>query len=133
MVLARRASLTNAGRATASARATANFLEKIKLGDKADVALFWPIGDEIDTKELIFALRAQGHNIALPIIIGAGKPLVFRLWDTVSKLIPAPFSTRIPAPDAPEMVPSHIVMPLAGIDDRGGRLGYGKGFYDRTI
>ncbi len=137
-VLARRAKLTKEERAKASARATANFLERIELGQielgqAANVALFWPIGDEIDTKELISALRAQGHNIGLPVIIGAGLPLVFRRWDTVSELIPAPFGTRIPSDNAPIMTPSHIVVPLAGIDGNGGRLGYGKGFYDMTI
>ncbi len=133
IALTRRAGLAKDIRAKASARATANFLKHIKIDEPADVALFWPIGDEIDTRELIFALRAQGHNIGLPTIIGSGQPLVFRLWDTSSELIKASFNTRTPPPYAPEMVPSHIVVPLAGIDEKGARLGYGKGFYDMTI
>jgi len=132
-VLARRAGLAKEVRAKASARATANFLEQVELGQKAKVALFWPIGDEIDTRELILALRAQGHDIGLPVIVGAGQALVFRLWDTHAELMPAGFGTKIPPPDAPEMVPTRIVVPLAGVDKRGARLGYGKGFYDMTI
>jgi len=133
MVLARRAGLAKEARAKASQRATANFLEHFELAEAANVALFWPIGDEIDTRELISALRARGHNIGLPVIMGANKPLVFLLWDTRSELVSAGFGTKIPPPDAPEMVPTHIVVPLAGVDNKGARLGYGKGFYDMTI
>jgi len=131
--LARRRGMTRAERAKASARATAHFLENIALPGAADVAVFWSIGDEINTEELIVALRARGHNIGLPVVVGANRPLVFRLWDGCSELIKAGFGTKIPPADAPEMVPSHMVVPLAGIDRKGARLGYGKGFYDRTI
>jgi len=131
--LARRRGMSEQERAKASARATAHFLENIALPRRADVALFWSIGEEIDTSQLISALRARGHNIGLPVVVGPDRALVFRAWDGRSELIKAGFGTKVPSPEAPEMLPSHMVVPLAGIDRKGARLGYGKGFYDRTI
>ncbi len=131
--LTRRQGMSAQERAKASARATAHFLKNIALPTRADVAVFWSIGDEINTEELISALRARGHNIGLPVVVGPDRPLVFRAWDGCSELIKAGFGTRIPVPEAPQMVPAHIVVPLAAVDNRGARLGYGKGFYDRTI
>lgn len=109
------------------------------LGDVAGevVSLFIPIGSEISTAPLAHRLRAAGARLALPVVRAAGRPLLFREWqDGVSlALSPGPGKTGIPAPpeNAPEIEPDVLVVPLAAFDASGHRLGYGAGFYDRTL
>ncbi|QIB33386.1 5-formyltetrahydrofolate cyclo-ligase [Ancylobacter pratisalsi] len=135
--LARRAALDPSSRAAAAEAAAAHALEW--LGDVAGevVSVFAPIGTEISTDPLVRGLRAAGAIIALPVVIAKDKPLVFRLWEEGTELVPSdgPGFIVIPAPpaDAPMVEPDVLVVPLAGFDARGHRLGYGAGFYDRTL
>ncbi len=129
----RRAALSKELRTEASGRAVESFLEQVPVPQNAVVALYWPMGEELDCRELISALHARGHPICLPAIIVPDRPLVFRLWDGAEKLQPGPFGTKQPKKNAPETVPDIIVLPLLGFDEQGNRLGYGKGYYDRTI
>ncbi len=64
---------------------------------------------------------------------GRDEPLDFRLWTEDGTLVPAGFGTLAPPPDAPAAVPDLVLLPLLGFDDSGTRLGYGGGFYDRTL
>lgn len=135
--LAHRGGLDIAARAAASARAAGHALEW--LGDVSGeiVALFAPIGTEIDTGPLAVRLRAAGARLALPVVEAPARPLVFRLWEADVPLVASagPGRITIPAPpgSAPAVVPDVIIVPLAGFDPRGHRLGYGAGFYDRTL
>ncbi len=95
------------------------------------VAGFWPIRDEIDPRPLMNALRQRGHRLALPIV--AHPTLLFRELLPDGELIGAGFGTMGPGPDAPEIRPDVLLMPLAAFDRRGERIGYGKGHYDRAI
>ncbi len=131
--LKKRAELGADQRADASARAAAHFLARVEIAENATVALFFPIGDEIDCQLLVPDLLKQGCRICLPVVVGKDLPLIFRLWDGNSPLETAPFGTFVPDDSARETVPDIMVMPLSGFDNRGNRLGYGKGFYDRTI
>ncbi len=128
-----RAELNEKFRAQASALACERFLHELPVPEGAAVALYWPMGDELDCRELISALRARGHPVCLPAIIGPDRPLVFRLWEDAEELAPGPFGTSEPEKSAPEIVPDLVVLPLLGFDKQGNRLGYGKGYYDRTI
>ncbi|MGH7156428.1 MAG: 5-formyltetrahydrofolate cyclo-ligase, partial [Acetobacteraceae bacterium] len=97
----------------------------------AVVAGFWPMGDEIDTRPLLVALHERGHPIALPVTPKRGNPLTFRLWRPGDELVPEAFGTMRPTGEP--TVPDFLLVPLLAFDRRGYRLGYGGGFYDRTL
>jgi 5-formyltetrahydrofolate cyclo-ligase len=97
----------------------------------AVIAGFWPIADEIDIRPLLHGLAERGHPIALPVTGRRGEPLVFRAWQPGETLLPGRFGTSHPA--GPEVTPDILLMPLLAFDSQGNRLGYGGGFYDRTV
>ncbi len=79
------------------------------------------------------ACMSSGCVIGLPVVVGKGQPLVFRRWTPETTLIPGGFGTQIPSPDSPEVLPERLIVPLLAFDSIGYRLGYGGGFYDRTL
>jgi 5-formyltetrahydrofolate cyclo-ligase len=97
----------------------------------AVVAGFWPIGQEIDIRPLLLALHRRGHPIALPVTPRLGNPLSFRLWQPGDVLLEERFGTFRPI--GAEAVPDFLLIPLLAFDRQGRRLGYGGGFYDRTL
>jgi 5-formyltetrahydrofolate cyclo-ligase len=97
----------------------------------AIVAGYWPINDEIDIRSLLQALAERGHAIGLPVTGRRGEALVFRAWRPGEPLLPGRFGTSHPA--GPEVTPDVLLMPLLAFDAQGNRLGYGGGFYDRTV
>jgi len=133
IVLGRRSGLEEKQRKIASSQAVVYFLESVDLEKTSIISLYWPIGDELDCYPLIEKLQQQGHKICLPSIVGAKQPLVFREFSAGDKLVSAAFGTSEPQSSAKILMPDMIVLPLAGFDKQGNRLGYGKGFYDRTI
>ena len=74
-----------------------------------------------------------GVTVCLPVIAGDEKPLFFRVWDPDASLFEAGFGTLAPGDDAPLAIPDIMVLPLVGFDGAGTRIGYGRGYYDRTI
>ena len=106
-------------------------VEALPLAGGATVAGFWPIRDEIDPRPLLDTLRVRGHTLCLPAIVSTG--LVFRRLERDTDLVPAGFGTLEPAPSVPEVRPDVLLMPLAGFDGQGNRIGYGKGHYDMAI
>ena len=97
------------------------------------VSAYWPIGSEIDPRSLMIHLHEHGHPIALPVTPGCGDPLVFRAWRPEDLLEAAGFGTRVPLASQPELTPRVLIVPLLAFDRTGYRLGYGGGFYDRTL
>jgi 5-formyltetrahydrofolate cyclo-ligase len=95
------------------------------------VSGFWPIGREIDVRPLLLALHERGHPIVLPVTPKRGNPLSFRLWRPGDVLEKERFGTFRPTGDP--MAPDFLLVPLLAFDRRGHRLGYGAGFYDRTL
>ncbi|MFC7474154.1 5-formyltetrahydrofolate cyclo-ligase [Dankookia sp. GCM10030260] len=98
----------------------------------AVVAGFWPMGQEIDIRPLLLALAERGHAIALPVTPKRGLPLAFRRWRPGEALAPGPMGTRQPA-SGEALRPDWLLVPLLAFDRAGRRLGYGGGYYDRTL
>lgn len=93
------------------------------------LAGYWPMRDEADPRA---AMAAHDGPVVLPVVTGTARPLVFRLWRG-EVLERGPFGTSHPPESAPEVRPDILIVPLAGFDARGNRLGYGGGFYDRSL
>ena len=122
-----RGDLSEQSRVKKSALANAVFLEKIPTSKTDIVALYWPIGDELDCRALIDGLDNRGVVVGLPTIVGAEKPLVIRKFEGQDSLVPASFGTREPSNQSAQIRPNIIVLPLLGFDKTGARLGYGGG------
>lgn len=97
------------------------------------IAGFWPLGDEINTRILLHSLSDMGEMICLPTITRKGHPLIFRRWKSGDHLKRGPYGTRQPWRGQPEIRPDILLVPLLAFTDQGDRLGYGGGYYDRTL
>jgi 5-formyltetrahydrofolate cyclo-ligase len=99
----------------------------------AVVGLYVPIKGEINPNGLGEALAARGHRLALPATPRLGQPLVFRAYAPGDTLVRGRMNIPEPSPEAPEIVPQILIVPPVAFDRRGYRIGYGAGFYDRTL
>lgn len=89
--------------------------------------------DEIDCFPLLAALAARGHSLALPVVAGRGRKLIFRRWTVGGALEDGVFGTRVPPVSAALVWPEIVIVPLLAFDAAGHRLGYGAGYYDLTL
>ncbi|MBK1667745.1 5-formyltetrahydrofolate cyclo-ligase [Rhodovibrio sodomensis] len=105
----------------------------VAFADGDAVSGYWPMGDEIDPVPVLEALHQRGHPIGLPAMAGKAQPLIFRAWQPGAELQDGGFGTRVPPESAPVIVPRIVLVPLLAFDRAGYRLGYGGGFYDRTL
>jgi len=97
------------------------------------LAAYWPIRGEPELAAAWAQLRALGWQLCLPVVVQTAAPLVFRAWDGTPPTALDACRLRVPAPDAPEVQPTVLTMPCLGFDAHGHRLGYGGGYYDRTL
>lgn len=98
------------------------------------VSGFCAIRSEIDVRPLMQALAtATGAALAMPVVIARGQALAFRRWHADMALAAGPFGTVHPADSEPVLVPDLVLVPLLAFDRGRHRLGYGAGFYDRTL
>jgi 5-formyltetrahydrofolate cyclo-ligase len=129
--LQRRDALHPEWRADASEKIAERVLALPELAGLSPVAGFWPIRSEVDPRALMEALHGRGVTLALPVV--ADPHLLFRLWKPGDALVQRPFGLSEPPGVAPEVLPRALLVPLACFDRSGGRIGYGKGLYDRTL
>jgi 5-formyltetrahydrofolate cyclo-ligase len=124
------ASLEDAG---ASRRAAAHVLAAVApLHAVRTVAGYLPIRNELDPRPAMLALLGLGYRVAVPEVVRPRNPLVFRAWSPETRMEPGRYG--IPVPIGAEAVhPDLVLVPMLAFDRRGHRLGYGGGFYDRTI
>jgi 5-formyltetrahydrofolate cyclo-ligase len=98
----------------------------------AKLAFCWPIRGEYDARRFAQRLRECGAVTALPVVVAPRQPLVFREWHPGVALASGPLGIPFPAGSAP-VVPTAALVPMIGWDEAGYRLGYGGGFFDRTL
>jgi len=98
------------------------------------VAGYWAMADEFDVRPLLERLVLEdGVDCALPVVIGNDRPLVFRQWRPGLTLESGGFGTHHPPGNVPEVEPDILLVPLLAFDAEGYRVGWGGGFYDRTL
>jgi 5-formyltetrahydrofolate cyclo-ligase len=130
-MLAARAAMTMAAREDLSRR----LIEQLRpvLQDRpAPISFYWPIKAEPDLKPLMRELDEAGIAVCLPVCINLGEPLTFRRWTKGAKMERGFWDIPVPA-DPTEVQPSTLIAPIVGYDGAGYRLGYGGGFFDRTL
>jgi 5-formyltetrahydrofolate cyclo-ligase len=131
--LARRGMVSLSARAAFSRRLTYEGLRLARLWRPRAVSAFHTLRDEPDTAPLLSALAAEGFATALPLVVGRGAPLTFRLWRPGEPTRLGAMSIAEPLEEAPAVDPDLLFVPLACFDRSGHRIGYGAGYYDRTL
>ncbi|MDQ0457043.1 5-formyltetrahydrofolate cyclo-ligase [Rhizobium paknamense] len=130
--LARRDSLTPEERLSFSTTLCRHALEGLSLAASDTMSGYYPIRSEADIRPLLESLRQGGQAICLPVVLDR-ETIAFRLWPVGAELVNTGFGTRGPGPELAEVDPDVLLMPLAGFDCQGNRIGYGAGHYDRAI
>jgi len=100
---------------------------------KGVVSGFAPLPDEFRVWPLLRRLHAEGFTLAMPAMQGKGKPLLFRAWAPGDAMDSGVWGIAEPKADKPALEPDILIVPLLAFDRHGWRLGYGGGFYDRTL
>jgi len=101
------------------------------VGEGKIIAAYLPIRGEVDI--LSFIPMAYKNSFCLPVVVGKGKSLIFRAYRSDMMLEKGDYGVDVPSAREPEMVPDIVLVPLVAFDAVGHRLGYGAGYYDRTI
>jgi 5-formyltetrahydrofolate cyclo-ligase len=128
----RRDALPAAERAAAAQTIAARAFP-VAVPDGAVVSGYAPMKSEISPLPLMRKLADVGARLALPVVAGRGRPLIMRAWSFGAALGSGVWGIREPTPEAPEVFPDILLVPLAAFDRRGQRIGYGAGYYDMTI
>jgi 5-formyltetrahydrofolate cyclo-ligase len=97
------------------------------------IGIYHPIGDELDPRIFAHSLEKEGFKLALPVVQEHNEPLTFRRWGQGDPLIKGAYGIQEPEENAPTIIPDVIIVPLLGYNDDCYRLGWGGGYYDRTI
>ncbi len=121
-----------AARPDAARQAMAVFLDTVPVGADDVVSAYRPIFSELDPTPLMEALHGRGIRLCVPVIIGEAQPLAFREWTPGARMETGAFGAEIPV-DGAEVVPTLLIAPMLAFDRALWRLGYGGGFYDRTL
>ncbi|MCK6404716.1 MAG: 5-formyltetrahydrofolate cyclo-ligase [Rhodocyclaceae bacterium] len=131
-MLARRGAIDAASHANASAAIRARL--RVAFPDLAAriVGFCWPVQNEPDLRPLAEALVAAGGRVVLPVVVRAGAPLAFREWWPGQPLVPDRYDIPTPS-DGDFLTPQVLLLPVNAFDGAGYRIGYGGGFFDRTL
>lgn len=117
----------------AAAQFAAHFFKSLAPERGCSIAAYAPMGTEADPGAILHRAHELGHVCCLPRIVARGEALAFHRWQPGDVLEPGPHGTREPALTKPQFRPDVLIVPLLAFDATGHRLGYGGGYYDRTI
>lgn len=135
-LLAERAALSEAARHAADQSIAAHLdrvlAERFGTAEALTIAAFWPIRAEPDLRDWMARQSARGTRIALPVVTAPDRPLIFRPWSAEAPMRPGRWNIPEPATSA-TVLPQLVLAPLVGWDGARFRMGYGGGFYDRTL
>ena len=131
-LLARRLAASPADHARWSEAIAAQLRAAFSFGAGWVVGLCWPFQAEFDARPVAAGFRASGATLALPVVIAMGRPLEFREWWPGAAMTTGVYDLPVPVGTA-AVVPDALLVPPVGIGGRGDRLGYGGGFFDRTL
>jgi len=132
-VKAWRAGLGAAAMTRAAEAVAGHGLAFLDVGERAVVSGFASMPEEFRAWPLLRRLSGEGRTLVLPVMQGKGKPLLFRAWSPGEAMERAVWGIAEPKADKAELEPDIVLAPLLAFDAAGRRLGYGGGFYDRTI
>ncbi len=105
----------------------------IRQPEQRTISGFFPYKSEISLLPLLARLHSEGWVTAMPVVVGEDSPLVFRAWAPGEPTVPGIWEIPMPPETAPEVSPGVLLVPMLSFDRQGYRLGYGGGFYDRTL
>lgn len=131
-----REGLGQSGRAKISAqisRNLENLLAERGVGQGTVVSGYWPIKGEPDLRPLLSQLHRAGITIALPVVETRAAPLIFRLWTPETRMVRGDWNIPVPPPEARVLTPDVTLAPCLGWDGGCYRLGWGGGYFDRTL
>jgi 5-formyltetrahydrofolate cyclo-ligase len=131
-LIARRLAVPRAERAGRDAMITTRLEQVLESRAMRRVGIYWPFKGEFDPRMLARRLHARGIALALPVVVAKATPLVFRPWAPGTRLVPGVWNILVPAEGEP-VTPDVVLSPVVGFDAGRYRLGYGGGYYDRTL
>lgn len=130
----RRSSWSGSDRANADAALRAHVADCLASVGSGDVIGFcWPYQGEFDCRPLVLEALERGCRAALPVVVAPRTPLAFREWVPGAPMEADHHGIPVPTPDAAALAPDVVLLPMNGFDARGYRLGYGGGYFDRTL
>ena len=131
-LIGQRLALDGAVRKALGERARQRLTESVELGRFETLGLYWPVRGEIDLRDLAAEHLRKGGRVALPVVVAKLAPVEFWSWRPGMPMSPGIWNIPIPA-EREVLEPAALIVPLVGFDPQRFRLGYGGGYYDRTI
>ena len=132
VLIARRLALSPSNRAIGQARITERLVALLAETPGRLIGFYWPFKGEYDPRPLVRGLHRSGVTLALPVVVGKAQPLIFRPWWPRAPMALGVWNIPFPT-EGEAVLPDTLLVPLVGFDRSGYRLGYGGGFYDRTL
>jgi 5-formyltetrahydrofolate cyclo-ligase len=131
-LIGRRLSLDGAARKAQGERAKGRLVESVELHGFETLGMYWPVRGEIDVRDLAAEHLKNGGRVALPVVVTKSAPVEFWRWQPGMPMSRGVWNIPIPA-EREVLNPDAFIVPLVGFDAGRFRLGYGGGYYDRTI
>jgi len=131
-LIGRRLAMDAATRRAQGERAKARLVESVELRRFATLGMYWPVRGEIDLRELAAEHVRNGGRVGLPVVVTESAPVEFWSWRPEMPMSRGVWNIPIPA-ERELLEPEALIVPLVGFDPQRYRLGYGGGYYDRTI